>query len=89
MKEKYTSDIHPFEDRPNKTLLTLAIPVLFSMVAEPLTGLVDTAFVARLGPEPLSSLGIGTMVFSSVFWVFGFLGVGTQTEVSQALGKRG
>lgn len=78
---------HPFEIKPNRTLLTLAIPVLFSMVAEPLTGLVDTAFVAKLGPEPLASLGIGTIVFSSVFWVFGFLGIGTQTEVSHALGK--
>jgi MATE family multidrug resistance protein len=79
--------LHPFEDAPNKTLLILAIPVLFSMVAEPLTGLVDTAFVASLGPESLASLGIGTMVFSSIFWVFGFLGIGTQTEVSHALGK--
>ncbi|OEU67799.1 MAG: MATE family efflux transporter [Desulfovibrio sp. S3730MH75] len=79
--------LHPFEAKPNKTLLTLAIPVLFSMIAEPLTGLVDTGFVASLGPEPLSSLGIGTMVFSSIFWVFGFLGIGTQTEVSHALGK--
>ncbi|WP_319760853.1 MATE family efflux transporter [Maridesulfovibrio sp.] len=78
---------HPFEIKPNRTLLTLAIPVLFSMVAEPVTGLVDTAFVAKLGPEALSSLGIGTMVFSSVFWIFGFLGIGTQTEVAHALGK--
>ncbi|NDV21729.1 MATE family efflux transporter [Desulfovibrio sp. JC022] len=78
---------HPFEIKPNRTLLTLAIPVLFSMVAEPLTGLVDTAFVAKLGPEALASLGIGTIVFSSVFWIFGFLGIGTQTEVSHALGK--
>ncbi|WP_419780113.1 MATE family efflux transporter [Maridesulfovibrio sp.] len=82
-----TNKQHPFEINPNRTLLTLAIPVLFSMVAEPLTGLVDTAFVAKLGPEPLASLGIGTIVFSSVFWVFGFLGIGTQTEVSHALGK--
>ena len=81
------SKLHPFEERPNKTLLFLAIPVLFSMIAEPLTGLVDTAFVAKIGAESLSSLGIGTMVFSSVFWIFGFLGIGTQTEVSHALGK--
>lgn len=87
MSDSLVKERHPFELKPNRTLLTLAIPVLFSMVAEPLTGLVDTAFVARLGPEAMSSLGIGTMVFSSVFWVFGFLGVGTQTEVSQALGK--
>ncbi len=87
MKDNPAAERHPFEINPNKTLLTLAVPVLFSMIAEPLTGLVDTAFVSRLGPEPLAALGIGTIVFSSVFWVFGFLGVGTQTEVSQALGR--
>lgn len=78
---------HSFETSPNKTLLRLAIPVLFSLVAEPVTGLVDTAFVSRLGAEPLAALGIGTMIFSSVFWVFGFLGIGTQTEVSHSLGR--
>ncbi|WP_432737165.1 MATE family efflux transporter [Maridesulfovibrio sp. FT414] len=87
MTDNFNETHHPFETSPNKTLLTLAVPVLFSMIAEPLTGLVDTAFVSRLGAEAMAALGIGTMVFSSVFWVFGFLGVGTQTEVSQALGR--
>ncbi|WP_320170768.1 MATE family efflux transporter [Maridesulfovibrio sp.] len=87
MSEILPDGPHSFEKNPNKTLLTLAVPVLFSMIAEPLTGLVDTAFVSRLGAEALAALGIGTMVFSSIFWVFGFLGVGTQTEVSHALGK--
>lgn len=79
---------HPFVNAPNRTLVRLAIPVLFSLVAEPLVGLADTAFVARLpGSEPVAALGIGTVVFSSVFWAFTFLGIGTQTEVAQALGR--
>jgi MATE family, multidrug efflux pump len=60
--------------------------VLVSLVAEPITGLVDTAFVARLGAAPLAALGVGTVLLSSVLWAFNFLGVGTQTEVAQALG---
>lgn len=76
--------LHPFVDRPNRTLIGLAFPVLFSLVAEPLTGLADTAFVARLpGSEPVAALGIGTVAFSSIFWAFNFLGIGTQTEVAQ------
>lgn len=79
--------LHPFVDRPNSTLLGLAFPVLFSLVAEPLTGLADTAFVARIpGSEPVAALGIGTMAFSSIFWAFNFLGIGTQTEVAQDVG---
>ena len=68
--------------------MTLAVPVLFSLIAEPLTGLVDTAFVARLGAESLAALGVGTAALSSVFWIFNFLGIGTQTEVAQALGQQ-
>jgi len=78
---------HSFVLRPNRTLVRLAVPVLFSLVAEPLTGLADTAFVARLpGSEPVAALGVGTVAFSSIFWAFAFLGVGTQTEVAQAEG---
>lgn len=79
---------HPFVKKPNRTLVTLAVPVLFSLVAEPLTGLADTAFVARLpGSEPVAALGVGTVAFSSIFWAFTFLGIGTQTEVAQDEGS--
>ena len=70
----------------NRTLIRLAVPVLFSLIAEPVTGLVDTAFVARLGSEALAGLGAGAIALSSVFWIFNFLGIGTQTEVAKAYG---
>ncbi|MGD8961621.1 MAG: MATE family efflux transporter, partial [Desulfobacterales bacterium] len=78
---------HPFVRSPHKTLLSMSLPVLLSLVAEPLTGLVDTAFVARLGAESLAALGAGTVALSSIFWVFNFLGIGTQTEVAQVYGR--
>jgi MATE family multidrug resistance protein len=81
-----TSSFHPFLISPHKTLVRLSLPVLLSLIAEPITGLVDTAFIARLGSAPLAALGAGTMALSSIFWAFNFLGIGTQTEVAQALG---
>ena len=57
MNDKVIAREHPFIERPNRTLLALAVPVFFSLIAEPLTGLVDTAFVARLGAEPLVESG--------------------------------
>ena len=80
------SETHSFVDHPHRTLLHLSIPVLISLVAEPLTGLVDTAFIASLGAVPLAALGIGTTALSSVFWIFNFLGVGSQTEIARASG---
>jgi MATE family multidrug resistance protein len=80
------SDQHAFVRRPHRTLLALSFPVLVSLIAEPLTGLADTAFIARLGTTPLAGLGIGTAVLSGIFWAFNFLGIGTQTEVALAEG---
>ncbi len=85
-----TADAHAirFLTAPLRTFFSLWVPVLFSIVAEPVTGLVDTAFVARLGTDAMAALGVGTMLLSGTFWIFNFLGVGTQTEVSQALGRQ-
>ena len=60
--------------------------MLLSLVAEPLTGVADTAFVARLGAAPLAGLGVAAVLASSVLWIFNFLGIGTQTQVARALG---
>lgn len=77
---------HAYRNAPAKTFASMSVPVLLSLIAEPLTGLVDTAFVAKLGTDPLAALGIGTMVLSSAFWIFNFLGIGTQTEISHCIG---
>ena len=79
--------IHPFTQKPHRTLISLSIPVLISMTAEPLTALIDTAFVASLGSVSLAALGVGTTLLSSLFWVFNFLSIGAQTEVAQADGE--
>jgi MATE family multidrug resistance protein len=81
------SEAHPFVAFPNRTLVRLSFPVLLSLIAEPLTGLVDTAFVSRLGAADLASLGVGAITLSSIFWIFNFLGVGSQTETAQATGR--
>ncbi len=79
---------HPFQKAPHATLVRLALPVLVSLAAEPVTGAVDTAFVARLGAPSLAALGVGATLLSGVFWIFNFLGVGSQTEVAQRLGRQ-
>ena len=78
---------HPFIKRPHRTLIGLSLPVLLSLTAEPITALVDTAFISSLGVVPLAALGVGTTALSTLFWMFNFLGVGTQTEIAQAFGK--
>jgi MATE family multidrug resistance protein len=59
---------------------------MLSLIPEPITGLVDTAFVKLLGAAPLAALGVATVTLSGALWAFNFLGVGTQTEVAHAHG---
>jgi MATE family multidrug resistance protein len=81
-------ETHRFTHSPHRVFVGLSAPLLVSLIAEPLTGLADTAFVARLGAAHLAGLGVGAAVLSSVFWVFNFLGIGTQTEVARSQGSR-
>jgi len=78
---------HPFIERPHRTLIQLSFPVLLSLTAEPITALIDTAFISSLGVVPLAALGVGTTALSSLFWLFNFLGVGAQTEIAQRFGR--
>ena len=85
--ERAKPEEHSFASRPHGTLLRLSFPVLISLIAEPLTGLVDTAFVMRLGSGAMTALGVGSILLSSSFWIFNFLGISTQTEVAHATGS--
>ncbi|MDE4086713.1 MATE family efflux transporter [Planococcus maritimus] len=73
----------------HKKYLALALPLTFSTVTTPLLGAVDTAVVGQL-PDPayLGGVAIGTVVFNTMYWLFGFLRVSTSGFAAQALGAR-
>ena len=70
----------------DRSIAVLAIPALGSLVADPLLGLVDTAFVGRIGSDSLAALGIASALFGIAFFIFNFLEYGTTTEVARAVG---
>jgi MATE family multidrug resistance protein len=73
--------------RYDREILTLALPALGALAADPLVSLVDTAFVGRLGRVPLAALGVNVAVFSFAFILFNFLAYGTTPMVGRALGR--
>jgi MATE family multidrug resistance protein len=82
-----TTPLTAFEQQPYGTLLALAWPVFIALSLEPMAGAIDTVFLARRGAPQEAALGVAVMVMTSAFWVFNFLGVGTQSAVAQALGR--
>ncbi len=53
----------------------------------PIVGIVDTAVMGRMGsPEWIAATAVGALLFSSIYWMFGFLRMGTGGLVAQAFG---
>lgn len=73
----------------NKQILNIAIPSIITNITVPLLGLVDVAIVGHIGDAAyISAIAIGSMLFNVVYWVFGFLRMGTSGMTAQAYGQR-
>lgn len=72
----------------HKNYLLLAVPLIVSTLTTPLLGAVDTAVVGRL-PDPayLGAVAVGTLIFNTMYWLFGFLRVSTSGFAAQAMGE--
>ena len=72
----------------NKQIINLAIPNIISNFSVPLLGAVDTALMGRLESEHyLGAVGIGGIIFSFIYWGFGFLRMATTGLTAQAFGE--
>ena len=82
-----TSSPSPDEGAGHGPVWRLAGPIILSNLSTPLLGAVDTAVVGRL-PDPayIGGVAIGAVIFSFVFWAFGFLRMGTTGFTAQAFG---
>jgi MATE family multidrug resistance protein len=68
-------------------VLKIAGPIVISNATVPLLGIVDVGVVGQMGEAaPIGAVGIGAIILSSVFWIFGFLRMGTVGLVGQAEG---
>ncbi|WP_022702623.1 MATE family efflux transporter [Pseudorhodobacter ferrugineus] len=68
-------------------VMRVAVPIVLANVTVPLLGAVDTAVVGQMGlPAPIGAVGLGAIILSSVYWIFGFLRMGTTGLASQAFG---
>ena len=71
----------------HRSVLTVAVPIMLSNMTEPLIGVVNTAIIGQL-PEAyyIGAIAIGSLIFSFLFWGFGFLRLSTGGLSAQAVG---
>ncbi|MEM8570774.1 MAG: MATE family efflux transporter [Pseudomonadota bacterium] len=70
-----------------RRVLAIALPIVLSNATVPLLGAVDTGVIGQLGEAaPIGAVGVGAMILASIYWIFGFLRMGTTGLVAQARG---
>jgi putative MATE family efflux protein len=67
-------------------ILTLAVPALGALLAEPVFLLIDTGIVGHLGKDQLAGLGAASAALSTLVSVCVFLAYGTTATVSRLVG---
>ena len=71
----------------HRRVLRIALPIVLANATVPLLGLVDTGVVGQLGEAaPIGAVGLGAVILTAVYWIFGFLRMGTTGLAAQASG---
>lgn len=74
-------------DLTHRRLLHIAAPIVLSNATVPLLGAVDTGVVGQMGQAaPIGAVGLGSVILVTLYWVFGFLRMGTSGLAAQAHG---
>jgi Na+-driven multidrug efflux pump len=69
-------------------VIRIALPMTLAHLSTPLLGFADAAMIGRLGAAHLlGAIAAAAIVFDVVFWIFGFLRMGTAGLTAQAKGQ--
>lgn len=75
------------EQITHRRVLNIAVPIVISNATVPILGAVDTGVVGQMGAAaPIGAVGIGAVILSALYWIFGFLRMGTTGLAAQARG---
>ena len=71
----------------NRKILALTLPSIVSNITVPLLGLCDVTIMGHVGgASHIGAIAVGSMIFNVMYWLFGFLRMGTSGLTAQALG---
>jgi MATE family multidrug resistance protein len=72
----------------NREILRLAIPNIIANLAVPILGIIELGITGHLGSELyIGAIGVGSMFFNFLFWMFAFLRMSMSGLTAQAFGS--
>ena len=82
-------DTDPASTSLNHQVLSLALPALGALIAEPLFVLADSAMVGHLGAVSLAGLSLASTILTTTVGLFVFLAYATTATTARLFGATG
>src|ERR1700754_809952 len=80
---------HELRKVGTRQVFAIAGPAMIANLTTPLIGIVSTGAIGRLGePALLGGVALASVLFDCMFWLFGFLRMGTVAFTAQAVGAK-
>ncbi len=72
----------------HRDVTSIALPIILSNATVPLVGYVDTVVIGRYGggAHLIGGVALAAIIFNNIYWIFGFLRMGTTGLTAQAAG---
>ena len=73
--------------RLRRQILAIALPAIISNITTPLLAMIDVAIVGHIGSAAyIAAIALGSSMFNMLYWLFGFLRMGSSGIAAQAFG---
>lgn len=70
-----------------RQILAIALPAIISNITTPLLAMIDVAIVGHIGSaDYIAAIALGSSMFNMLYWLFGFLRMGSSGVTAQAYG---
>ena len=86
MREKDESRLQDFLDNPEKSLWSIALPVMAGMAIQTMYSIVDMLFIGQLGGDSITAVAFNMPLYFFVMGITFGVGTGLTSSISRAIG---
>lgn len=87
MEENRTKGVDTLLGDPRKAIVALSVPFMIAMIAQTANNLIDSVWVAGLGPDALAAVGFVFPLFFILVGIGNGVGVGAASAIGRAIGR--
>ncbi len=88
MKKEMTSDVKMLLGNPKKAIIAMSIPIIIAMIAQSANNLIDSVWVAGLGPNALAAVGLVFPLFFIIIGIGNGIGIGASSAIGRRIGRK-